>query len=57
MDMAKPMVALAKNISTKIRDKQGGISEVPNTNEMKIAYLIIFYLLYYLNKVLTGCPL
>jgi len=27
MDMAKPMVALAKNISTKIRDKQGGISE------------------------------
>jgi len=27
MEMAKPMVSLAKNISTKIRDKQGEISE------------------------------
>lgn len=27
MEMAKPMVSLAKSISTKIRDKQGGITE------------------------------
>ena len=26
--MAKPMVSLAKSISTKIRDKQGDITEV-----------------------------
>ena len=27
IEMAKPMVKLAKSISTKIRDKQGGITE------------------------------
>ena len=27
MEMAKPMVALARNISSKIRDKQGNITE------------------------------
>ena len=27
MEMAKPMVGLARSISTKIKDKQGGITE------------------------------
>ena len=40
INMAKPMVALSKSISTKIRDKQGGITE-DETVQFK-SYLLRF---------------
>ena len=46
MDMAKPMVTLAKNISTKIRDKQGEISEVRVLLELKTFFKYITLYIY-----------
>ena len=47
INMAKPMVALSKSISTKIRDKQGEITE-DETVQFK-SYLLRCYHLILLN--------
>ena len=49
INMAKPMVALSKSISTKIRDKQGGITE-DETVQFK-SYLLRFAPESTLNRV------